>query len=199
MIKRFTVLCILSIVVFQLEGQTYAPEVWHYGQIITVKGDTVRGKIKYSFIDDLVQLRNPRTRKVYNAQNIVNVSFTDSISDELREIKPFNFETAQNFTAPLLFAIADTIGKYTLLYREYVSEYSSYSPNTGFLTYHKDLERAFFYKKGNKVTFLKSRRSAIYKLFADRKVEMKTFIQTNRLNVGRLEDLVKIFRYYNTL
>jgi hypothetical protein len=70
MSQRF-VLFFFVIISVCSSAQKFPFEFWHEGKIILESGDTLRGQVKYSMQEDLVQLQTQRTVEPYTSRKVI--------------------------------------------------------------------------------------------------------------------------------
>lgn len=94
--------------------------------------------------------------------------------------------------------------KYTLLLKEIIKFIPEVKPNTGYDKYKpptlkRSKDKFFVGLKDNSATELPSKKKEILLLFTDNSKEVEKYVKENKLSFSNKEDLIKIFKYYNTL
>src|SRR5690606_29624502 len=59
-------------------AQEFPSEMWHDGKLVLLEGDTLRGKLKYDFEMDLVQLLSNNVLQTYSARKILYFEIYDN-------------------------------------------------------------------------------------------------------------------------
>lgn len=199
MIKRILIsLCWLACT-FAGVSQSFSPEVWHNGQVITSDNDTLLGKLKYSFTDDVVILKTPRTIQTFNIKKIKKVAFTDSISRNTRVLKPFMYETSPDYKIPVLFEVMNE-GELSLLTRDFIETYTTSSSfNDGFLNTFQEHVVYMYYIDKSEILALPGKKKQFLKLFGRYHSQIESYMKENSLRVYSRMDVRDIFNYYNTI
>lgn len=180
-------------------SQVYSPEVWHNGRVILSSNDTVYGKVKYSFEDDLIFLRNPQTTHTYFVKKINEVNFTDSITGNTRTFKRFFYQTSDDYAIPILFEVMEE-GALNFLTRDMVEVYTSASSfNDGFLNTYKEHNVYMYYLKGDMVEPLPSKKKQFLKIFDKEADKVENYLSENKLKIYSRMDVKMIFEYYNSI
>lgn len=178
-------------------AQTYSLEVWHYGEVMTKDSSIERGKIYFSFNDEQIQIQTPTQLKIYHAKDVLHFRFTDSLSNELREVKTIKYKTNNDYTLPGFFEMLVEGSQMSLLKREYVIEYAVTDGISGFVSYQKQLEVDYFYVMNGEIYFITLKQKKFFEVFGAKELQMRQYYKTNKLKLSREKDLIEIFNNYN--
>ncbi|WP_321299173.1 hypothetical protein [Marinifilum fragile] len=62
------------------------------------------------------------------------------------------------------------------------------------------LKKEYYIRRSNEVAeLIKVSKKSILQLLADKSENVKTFVKKNKLKIGKKNDLIQIFNYYNGL
>ena len=196
--------CQLMITLFLLssntaDAQRWPFDYWHDGKMILESGDTLKGKIKYSITDDIIQLEQNNRFQSFTARKIVTFEIFDATSSRYRNFYSIPYSFSGGYKAPVFFELLAE-GKLTLLSREALENRTS-SVGYGYGSYSRvELVNKYFVlnSKGQIDTFT-GHKNDMMDLMADRDDEVKKFMKVNRLNASNKNELSKIFEYYNSI
>ena len=78
-------------------------------------------------------------------------------------------------------------------------EETSSSFDTGTSDSFKRVKDKFYFKFEDLILEIPKKKKTFYKLFKEKEIEIKQYVETNKLKIKKEKDLLKISKYYNTL
>ncbi len=202
MIRLLATFLLLIFSVFSFSQQSPS-ELLHEGELVLLNEDTLKGKIKYDFENDLVQMVINGTVQTYSARKILYFRIFDETVDMYRTFYSIPYEVQPNYETPLLFEVLYE-GKLTLLARETlvtetVPQYSHlYRSSVNMSRTRLAYEYYFIDQKGN-FTLYNMKKNELYDIMHRKEPQVKQYIKKNRLKTDLRRDLVRITAYYNAL
>ena len=131
-------------------AQNFPSEIWHDGFTVLIEGDTLKGKIKYDFVNDLIQIDRRGTLQTYSARKILYFKIRDEMAKNDRIIYSLPYSVHSDYEVPILFEILYE-GKLTLLSREeIVTKETDYGTSTNTTTINSTLEPVVDHFRTNK-------------------------------------------------
>lgn len=200
-IRKLILLTCLCIGPTIASGQKLPSDYWHPGAVVFINGDSVSGKIKYNFEQNIVQLTYDSRIYSYTPQKIDRFYFLDITKDSVRRyVKTYEFFKNDNYKIPLFFEVlAD--GKRPLLRREsVVLRTTAAAPGMmmhGFANSYRMIDYDYFYRKGDEIFDLPSRKRKLAKTFGNEWRNMYDYIKEERIKTSKEKDLIKLYNYYN--
>ena len=181
-------------------AQQWSFEYWHEGKIVLDVGDTVRGKIKYSIDQDIIQLESNAKLQSFTARKIVFFEIFDALTGRYRQFYSIPFSLNGSYKSPTFFELL-TEGKLTLLAREALENQTTNTGFYGYGGYNRIVLVNKYYTVNDKgdIQAFSGKRNDLMLIMRSREDEIKRFMKANRLDTDRTSDLVRIFAYYNTL
>lgn len=187
----------------KLVGQNFPSEIWHQGKLVLIGGDTLKGRIKYDFKNDMIQLDQNNSVQAFGSRKILYFEIFDDIIKNYRYFYALPFNVQSNYQVPILFEVLYE-GSLTLLSREFiiqetVPQYGYYygSPMND-SRYRLSYDYYFLDKKG-KISKYQLKKDELLDIMKRKSPEVKQYIKKNNLRYDRREDLVRIIAYYNAL
>ncbi len=179
-------------------------ENWNPGYIITKEEDTIYGPVIINYGTDLVQINEENTVKTFGANQIQRVYIKEKDRDIERYIYSFQFHPYSDFKPYKLFEILFSGKSVCLLSREMlITETVPIYDNFTYRTYYTTRTRLsadfFLMFPGEKVKALSGSKKELLLMLADKKDQIKKYIQDNKLSVSEKEDLSLIIKEYNIL
>ena len=181
-------------------------EDWHPGYIVTKEDeDTLYGPVSLLYASDLVQVNDENKVMTFGANQVSMVYLRDRDNNETeRYIYPFPYHPYSDFKPQRFFEMLFSGIHLSLLCREIlvtetVPQYDNFTFRTYFATRTRLQREYFLMFPGKKVQMLNGRKKDLLLQLADRKEEMKKYIQTQNIDPGKAEDLFKIVKEYNRL
>lgn len=180
----------------EIRGTPFLADKWTMGSVVTTKGIYENLELKYNVYDNALFFN--KNEEAFELQDDI-VSFTlmhkpgtpESYSVYRKGITGPGLPVEQ-FVQVLAEGAID-------LYRldlKHVSEMSEVNAGivktfTGGIKYYVEKDKA--------VTLIKADKESALSLLADKADQVKDFITSNRISFRKEDDLVKVFKYYNSL
>ena len=185
-------------------AQYFPSEVWHEGQITLLSGEELKGKVKYNFEADLVQINVNSRMRTFSARKILYFEIMDEELGRYRQFYALPFNIRPNYRVPMIFEVLyeNTL---TLMSREKVVQetvpqygYYNYFGNGPATRYRLDFDYYFLNSQGE-ITPYSEKKDDLYDIFGKHRNEVEQYVKDNRLKHDRHRDLVRITAYYNSL
>lgn len=180
-------------------AQKFAFEYWHEGKIILESGDTLRGNVKYSMQDDVVQFQTNRTVETYTARKILFFEIFDGTIKRYRQFYSLPYAKSGQYKAPVFFELLEE-GKMTLLAREALETrtYSSYY-YYGATTRLVLVDKYFLLHEDGSIQPFTGKKSDLYDLMGAKADQVQAYAKENRLDFDKKYDRAEMVGYYNSL
>ena len=180
------------------QAQEFAYEYWHDGKLVLESGDTLRGKVKYNFQTDLVQLEVSNKIETFTSRKVIFFEIFDSMIKRYRQVYSLPYTTSPQYKAPVFFELLQE-GRITLLSRE-VLEYRTFS-SFYYGSYSKMVmaDKFFFLKENGSIQLVGSKKSDLLDLLGEKRDEVEKFVKSNKLKLDNRYDAAKAVGYYNSL
>jgi len=185
-------------------AQYFPSEVWHEGQITLLSGEELKGKVKYNFEADIVQINVNNRMRTFSARKILFFEIMDQEIGRYRQFYALPFNVRPNYRVPMIFEVLyeNTL---TLMSREKIIQetipqygYYNYFGNGPATRYRLDFDYYFLNSQGQ-ITPYTEKKDDLYEIFSKHRVEVERYVKDNRLKHDRHRDLVRITAYYNSL
>lgn len=196
--KKLIILFCLTIGVYNASGQNLPSDYWHPGAVVFINGDSVSGKVKYDFDQNIVQLSYDDRIYSYTPQKVDRFYFLDITRDSIqRYVKTYAFYKNDNYKIPLFFEVL-VEGKRPLLRRESVVIRSTPGMMVqGFSNAYRMVDYDYYYQKGDEVLDVPSRRKKLAKTFGNEWKNMYDYIKEHKIRTSSDKDLARLYNYYN--
>jgi len=193
-----------AMVVFLSAGyagaQSWPFELWHDGRIILITGDTLKGKVKYDLMQDLVQydFTNVRT-EVFTPRKVLFFEIFDKTVNRYRNFFALPYHATTGYKTSLFFALIEE-GNMTLLARE-VLEYRTYNSPYYFGSFSRQVlvYKYFLLKEDGSILEFTGNKNDLLQLMGNKAEAVEKYIKSNRLKFEEKYDLARIVAYYNSL
>ena len=181
-----------------LIGQYFPSEIWHKGYLVTISGDTLRGKIKYNLDNDAVQLERYNRIQAFTGRNMAFFEIYDLVTESYRQFYSIPYQVNMNYKVPRLFEML-YLGELTLVAREIIVQ-EAISPTILPLygTRQQLSHKFYFVYKDGRVSGFEGKRNELFVIMKDKSRNIKNYIKKNKLRTDRLQDLVRITAFYNS-
>jgi len=191
----------ISILIFSSGfAQQFASDLWHDGKLVLDTGDTLKGSVKYSMQNDLVQLQASGRNGSYTARKVLFFEIFDSNVKHYRLFYSLPYSAIGSYKAPVFFELLEE-GKITLLCRESV-EYKTYSSPYSFYGSYTRLvlvNKYFLLQENGEIKDFVDKKSEWIDLMGNKGEDVQKYAKANRLDFDIKEELIKIIDYYNSL
>ncbi len=187
-------------------AQDFPSEMWHEGKVVLLSKDTVRGKVKYDLVNDLVQVETNNILKTFSARKILFFEIFDSTIESYRQFYSLPYAVQSNYKIPILFEVLYA-GRLSLLCREEIVTETvqpyNYSPYYYSPTYNgtrtKLAYKYFFMDEKGNIRPYNLKKRELLSFFPKKQREVEQYIKRNHLKYDRMRDLVRLTAYYNAL
>jgi hypothetical protein len=198
MSQRFVLFFFLVIPVCS-SAQKFPFEFWHEGKIILESGDTLKGMVKYSMQEDLVQLQTDRTLETYTSRKVLFFEIFDVTIKRYRQFYSLPYAVTGHYRAPVFFELLEE-GKMTLLSRE-AMENRTYSYFYYYGTYTRLVlvNKFFLMKENGTIEQFTGKKNDLIELMGTRSEQVAKFAKENRLDFDKKYDVAQMVAYYNSL
>ena len=192
-------------------AQQFPSDLWHPGLLVTNKGDSIKGNLKYDFENQSIQLDDGETLKAFNVNNLFFFEIYDETIKDHRQFYSLMYEVGYEYSIPVLFEMVIN-GKLSLLLRERIvsestqSSFPSYyaysmmprfSNNSGYV--NKIKYDYFFLDNDGNILKFKGKKKELYNLMNDQYQKVKSYISNNKINLKRMSDLARVVSFYNQI
>jgi hypothetical protein len=184
-------------------GQDFPSDQLHEGKVILINEDTLKGKIKYDFENDLIQIVVNGTIQTFGARKILYFSIYDESVEMFRTFYSIPYAVQTNYEIPILFEVLYE-GKLSLLAREEivtetVPQYSYYYRSSMNMTRTRLAYEYFFLDQKGEFVKYELKKQQLYSIMHRKEPQIKQYIKKNKLKTDSRRDLVRITAYYNAL
>lgn len=181
-------------------AQKFPSDFWHEGKIVLEEGDTLRGNVKYSMQNDLLQFESGGRLESFSARKVQFFEIFDQTVKRYRQFYSIPYTTSGEYRAPVFFELLSE-GRMTLLCREALeirttsSPYYYYGSSSRLVLVNK-----FFLLKdnGNIEPFVGKKSDFVY-LTGNKGELVEKYMKANKLNVDNKYQFAQIVDYYNSL
>lgn len=194
--------CLFTVFSFSAKAQTFPSEVFHEGMAVLVEGDTIYGRIKYDFENDLIQLNLNEVMRTYSSRKLLYFEIYDDVVESFRYFYALPYGVRTGYKVPIIFEILYE-GELTLLAREFivqetVPQWGYYTRGMGYAGLRLSYEYYYLRKNGEIMPY-NQKKKELYDVMAKRSTEVKQYMKQNRLRYDRRNDLVRVTAFYNQL
>ncbi|HLT73340.1 MAG TPA: hypothetical protein VKZ75_11845 [Cyclobacteriaceae bacterium] len=199
-VKHLWAVVILSLVSGYASAQHWPFELWHEGRIVLVSGDTLKGKVKYDLMQDLVQYDFPNVRtEVFTPRKILFFEIFDKTVNRYRNFFTLPYNATTGYRTPLFFELMAE-GNMTLLARE-VLEYRTYNSPYYYGNFSRQVlvYKYFFLKEDGSIVEFTGNRNDLLTLMGNKSESVEKYMKENKLKFEEKYDLARIVGYYNSL
>ena len=191
---------VISCLSLPIWAQDFPSEIWHEGKAVLASGDTLRGSIKYSIENDLIQVDINNTVQTYSSRKIAYFEIFDVTVDNFRHFYALPYNISGNYKIPILFEVLYE-GPMTLLARELIVLETVPQINYSYRSYtrRKLTFEYYFLEQGSEIVRYNGKKNDLIYIMRKQTAHIKKFIKKNKLHYDRRNDLIKITTYYNNL
>ncbi len=202
----YTGVVLLTLIPFRGAAQDFPSEMWHEGKVVLLSKDTVKGKIKYDLVNDLIQVETNNVLKTYSARKILFFEIFDVTINSYRQFYSLPYAVQSNYKIPILFEVLYA-GRLSLLCREEIVtetvqpyNYSPYYYSPSYSGTRTKLAYKYYFmdEKGN-ITLYNMKKRDLLSFFPKKQREVEAYIKKNHLKHDLMRDLVRLTAYYNAL
>lgn len=200
--------CLNFFILITVAAQDFPSELWHDGKLVLLSGDTIAGKLKYDFENDIVQVNQVNRLKTYSSRKILYFEIFDKTVESYRYFYALPFNVQANYKTPVLFEVLYE-GKLSLLCREHIVtetqqpyanyNYGYYYPSGSSYSRTRLAYAYFFLNHKGDIAQYNLKKKELLDFFGNKSKQVKQYINKNNLKHDRMHDLVRITAYYNAL
>ncbi|MCK5705506.1 MAG: hypothetical protein KAI29_30360 [Cyclobacteriaceae bacterium] len=192
-------------------AQDFPSELWHKGKLVLLSEDTITGKIKYDFQNNIIQIEVRNVLQTYSARKILYFEIFDETIESYRHFYALPYNVQENYQIPLLFEVLYE-GQLSLLCREEVvtesvpqnNSYPYYNSYYGRSPYNNQTRARLHYKyyfldEQGGIQNYNMKKNELLSFFKKRQQQVKQYMKKNNLKHDKMRDLVRLTAYYNAL
>jgi len=200
---KYLFLVILFFVNSLVFSQRFSSDYWHNGTLYFKKGDSLDMPIKYDLVNSVVYTNEDNKLKTWSAGQIKGFKFIDAQQKIERKFKTIYYKKEDGFSIPIMFEVIYSGTKISLFRRDLVyARRASYNPFLGLsLPLNSKVENHEFYAVNtkNQVLLFEPNKKSIISVFAPKEETIKNYIKENKVKFQTIEDIIRIFEFYNSL
>ena len=184
-----------------LKGQQFSSDLWHDGFVVTAKGDTLRGQVKYDMETNVILLQNAQFKTLSSFQ-VFYFNIYDKLVENYRQFYSIPYRLKYDHETPVFFELLFE-GPLSLLAREAIVQETvplGNSVTRGSTVIRNRVALNFYFvdKDGDMAAF-SGKRSDLYEIMAKKQRKVREFIKGNNLKTDNARDLVRITAFYNSI
>ena len=191
------------------QAQYFGEEHWHQGAAILESGDTLRGLMQYNTDTETLQIKNDASVQTLSARKLLAFQFPDKTLGIERLFYVLPYSKKAGYQVPIFFELLERGDAVSLLQREVlvirtVSNRFGNPMNPIYTPLPTQQIRSveprfyFFYQNGKIKQFSGSKKD-LSLVLPNYGAAMKKYIKDKNLNPKKIEDLIRIIRYYNEI
>ncbi len=185
-------------------AQRFPSEIWHEGKVVLLKGDTLRGQLKYQIERDIVELVTHKSEPpmALTSRKILYFEIFDVLVNRFRYFYALPASLTGSYRVPRLFEVLHE-GRLSLLAREMIvvqnnPANANFWNGGGFTRKILTHDYYFLYDNGEIKKFEGKKKELLQQM--KRKAPLvDAYIKENKLKYDRMNDLTRIVAYYNSL
>ncbi len=182
-------------------AQQFPSQIWHSGFVVSLQGDTIKGKVKYDMETNAVQVDLGHRIRSFSSHNTRFVKIFDKMADNYREFYSLPYALRSQYRTRVFFELLYE-GPLSLLCREEITQETVPSTTSiyGNSYVRERLAYTFYFldNKGN-ITFYNGKKADLLNIMNKKQKHMKEFIKNNRLKSDEIRDLIRITAFYNSI
>ncbi|HEY8511641.1 MAG TPA: hypothetical protein VIL31_06770 [Cyclobacteriaceae bacterium] len=197
---RYFLIAVFLCVSLSANAQKWPFELWHEGRIVLVDGDTLKGRVKYDLMQDLVQFDRPnRPAEVFTPRKVLFFEIYDKTVNKYRSFFALPYNATTGYRTSIFFELMEE-GNLTLLAREAL-EYRTYNSPYYFGSFSRQVlvHKYFFLEEDGAIVEFDGNRSDLLALMGNKAESVEKYMKENRLRFEEKYDLAQIVAYYNSL
>lgn len=199
--RASSVIVIFFLSIVSLRAQQFSSEFWHDGFVVTAKGDTLRGQVKYDMETNVVLLQNANFKTLSSFQ-VFYFNIYDKLVENYRQFYSIPYRLKYDHETPVFFELLFE-GPLSLLAREAIVQETvpignSVTRSSSVIRNKVALEFYFVDKDGDLAAY-SGKKSDLYDIMSQKERKVKEFIKSNSLKTDNARDLVRITAFYNSI
>jgi hypothetical protein len=196
-------LLILFLAFTQAESQNFSALKWHKGWAVTSDQDTIRGEIMYDMGADAIKVNMGDVVMTYSSRKLLFFTIFDEDLQNYRQFYSLPFNVTFDYKSPILFEVLYE-GPLTLLIREAIVEETvpamyGYQTIGGNGTRYRLVYTYYFLDKNGNVNQFNGKKRELLDMLGKQSNKVSQFMKENKLKPDRMQDLVRITAFYNSI
>lgn len=181
-------------------SQKFPSDFWHEGKIALEGGDTLKGNVKYSMQNDLLQFESAGRLESFSARKVQFFEIFDQTTKRYRQFYSIPYTTSGEYKAPVFFELLSE-GRMTLLCREALEMRTTSSPYYYYGTSSRMVlvNKFFLLKDNGSIEPFVGKKSDFIYLAGNKGELVEKYMKANKLNVDNKYQFAQIVDYYNSL
>ncbi|MDO1448930.1 hypothetical protein Q0590_21815 [Rhodocytophaga aerolata] len=175
---------------------------WFSGKIYLVNGGMIEGLLQVDLQKDFILVKKANRLQTFNAQQVEYVDYVDHVESRIRSYYSL-IHRVKHREKHMFFELLKQ-GDVSLLSREkYVTDYGNL--NRSFYSSSRSRnepvpkEEYYILDKNNRLQLFTGEKNQLLTIMQDNHKAMEKFISSEKLQMDRRVDLLKIFYYYHHL
>lgn len=184
---------------YNVEGTPFFPEEYYKADIYIKKGKAYRDVfVKFNLQENLVLFKMADGTELSSSVPIQRIRFTDTSRNMYNMVFENGFPSVDKQDDQAYYQILDT-GKITLLKYYSVSYLDKKQYGNASITRTFEQSQHYYLLQAGTMKKLEKGQDALLSHFADKKDELKKYIEENKLKCRKEEDWKKVITHYNSL
>jgi hypothetical protein len=183
------------------DGSPYFNEEYNWAEIITLEGKVYKDiRVKFNVMDRVVQYLAEDGKEMIATLPIKSIRFPVIPSPEgLNNTLLWNPQGALNTPAAPVYEVLDS-GRISFFKKIDITYRDEKKYSEAVITRHFDRKESYYFLlPDGTMTKLDKSRSFITDLLKDKKTEVDTYIDANKIKCKTVKDMQLIIKYYNSL
>lgn len=183
----------------QSYAQYFPSEHWHEGYLVSNDGDSLRGKLKYDMESDLVQLDKNGRIQTFSGRNMSYFEIFDAVTENYRQFYVIPFSVNVEYKVPRIFEML-YLGELSLVSREAIVNEAVNPSSFSYYGSTRRLSNVFYFVyKDGKVVKYENKRNHLMEVMGEKSKDIRAYMKKNHLRSDKLQDLVRITAFYNSI
>lgn len=199
--KVSSLIIVLLLAVLSLRAQQFSSDLWHDGFVVTAKGDTLRGQVKYDMETNVILLQSANFKTLSSFQ-VFYFNIYDKLVENYRQFYSIPYRLKYDHETPVFFELLFE-GPLSLLAREAIVQETVPLGNSvtrgSTVVRNKVALNFYFVDKDGDLAAYSGKKSDLYDIMARKERKVKEFIKSNSLKTDNARDLVRITAFYNSI
>ncbi len=184
--------------------QKTASSDWTKGILFLKNGDTLSLPLKYDLTNNVIYSHKENKLKIWSSSQVIGFQLIDDEQKVLRKFETLYYEKENGYKVPMMFEALYQDKKYSLYRRDLLSTPSVNYNLLGGLSIPigaAKVQRFDFYAINSRkeIIWFEPNKKSVLNLFANKKEPLKNYFKEEKIKVHTIEDLIKIFKFYNAL
>ena len=176
----------------------FSSKVWHHGWLVVKKGDTLEGQIKYNMEVETIQFLKSDKIRAFSPKKVTYFRIFDNITENFRQFYTIPYALRGNYKTPTIFELLYE-GKLSFLRREAIVQETVSSIYSQPIVTTKVKYTFYFVDDKGYIQYFSGRKSDLFSIMGKNRSELKDYIKSNKLKVNKVQDLITITAFYNSI